>query len=110
MRQILGRTNRACWFLVIALLIATGPSSDAVVVRASARALPSEKGFQSLGDLLDYISSGWDRLTRSMTDCPTYLDSKISGGQLLFLPANVAAPPGVKEIEKKCSVRTERLP
>ena len=110
MRQILKRTNRACWFLFIALLIATGPSSDAVVVRAPARALPSEKGFQSLGDLLDYISSDWDRLSRSTTDCPTYLDSKISGDQLLFLPANVVAPPGVKEIEKKCSVRIERLP
>ncbi len=44
---------------------------------------PTTEAFQSLADLLLYISSDWDRLTRSL-DCATYPDSKVEGGQRLF--------------------------
>jgi alpha,alpha-trehalase len=63
-----------------------------------------------LDDIVAYISADWDNLTRSTTDCTTYLDSKISGDQVLYLPAGAAAPPSLKEIENKCSVRIARLP
>lgn len=90
--------------------MATSPSIDAVGLDSPAQVSPQEMGFQSLDDILGYISADWDRLTRSTTDCAAYLDSKISGDRVLYLPAGVAAPPGLKEIEEKCSVRIERLP
>src|ERR1700740_3706917 len=36
-----------------------------------------------------YISSGWDALTRSMADCKTVVDPKISTASVLYLPADL---------------------
>jgi alpha,alpha-trehalase len=110
MRRRIGRTVRACWLLSIAVLIAPGPSTDAIGILSTARISVPEKGFQTLDDILGYISADWNNLTRSLSDCETYLDSKVSSDRVLYLPANVAIPPGVKEMESKCSVRIERLP
>jgi alpha,alpha-trehalase len=110
MRRRIGRTIHTCWFLSVALLIAVSPSSNVVGLHPPAQALPAEKGFQSLDDMLAYISDDWDRLTRSATDCTSYLDSKISGDQELYLPVGVATPAGLTEILNRCSVRIERLP
>jgi alpha,alpha-trehalase len=63
-----------------------------------------------LAPILDYISSGWDTLTRSMTDCQTVVDPKLTEPSVLYLPADFAAPPAVQELQKRCKVRVERLP
>jgi alpha,alpha-trehalase len=110
MRRKIRRTVQTCWFLIVAVLIAASSSLDAVSTSAPAQASPAEKGFQSLDDILGYISADWNNLTRSLTECTTYLDSKISSDRVLYLLANVAIPPGLKEIESKCSVRIQRLP
>jgi alpha,alpha-trehalase len=110
MRRQIGRIVHTCWLLSVAILIAASPSTDAIDIHPSAQISPAEKGFQSLDDILGYISADWDSLTRSPSDCTTYLDSKISNDRVLYLPANVAIPPGLKELESKCSVRIERLP
>jgi len=68
------------------------------------------QSFRSLDDLLAYISSDWDRLTRSLSDCRTYPDSKTEGEQVLYLPADVPMPSGLSEIQERCSVRIVRLP
>ena len=43
-------------------------------------------GGQGLKPILDYISSAWDTLTRSMTDCKSVVDPKIKVAPVLYLP------------------------
>ncbi len=60
-----------------------------------AQPLPShlQKSFQSLDDILRYISDDWDNLKRSLTDCKTFEDVKTEGEPMLYLPANAGTPP-----------------
>ncbi|HEV3207589.1 MAG TPA: trehalase family glycosidase [Terriglobales bacterium] len=63
-----------------------------------------------LASILDYISSGWDTLTRSMTDCQTIVDPKLTEPSVLYLPADFPAPAAVQELQKRCNVRVQPLP
>lgn len=70
----------------------------------------TNQSFQSLGDILQYISDDWTNLRRSLTDCNTYEDAKIKGEQALYLPADEEAPAGLAASLEKCGVRILRLP
>jgi alpha,alpha-trehalase len=59
---------------------------------------------------LAYIHSAWDTLTRSMTDCHTLADSKITTKPVLYMPAELPAPPEVKALEQKCNITVQSLP
>jgi len=63
-----------------------------------------------LSPILTYISRGWDALTRSMADCKTIVDSKISERSVLYLPAHFAAPAVVRDTEKRCNIQIRELP
>ena len=63
-----------------------------------------------LAPILNYISSGWDTLTRSMTDCQTVVDPKLTEASVLYLPADYPPPPTVQELQKRCKVDVEPLP
>ncbi len=80
---------------------------------ADARALPAQAtgpADQGLKPILDYISSAWDTLTRSMTDCASVADPKIKAAPVLYLPAEVGEPAAVQKLAADCSVRVEHLP
>jgi len=59
---------------------------------------------------LAYIHSAWDTLTRSMTDCHSLGDSKITTTPVLYMPAEVPAPPEVAALEEKCHIKVMALP
>jgi alpha,alpha-trehalase len=59
---------------------------------------------------LRYIHSAWDTLTRSMTDCHSLADIKVTASPVLYLPAELPAPPEVAALEQKCNVRVLSLP
>jgi alpha,alpha-trehalase len=59
---------------------------------------------------LAYIHSAWDTLTRSMTDCHSLGDSKVTTNPILYMPAEVPAPPEVTALENKCHVKIVALP
>ncbi len=63
-----------------------------------------------LDPILKYISSGWDTLTRSMTDCQTVVDPKLTESSVLYLPAKYPIPGAVQEMQKRCNIRVEPLP
>jgi len=65
---------------------------------------------QGLKPILGYISSAWDRLTRSMTDCQSVVDPKLKTVPVLYLPANFPEPPAVRKLAVDCGVRIEHLP
>jgi hypothetical protein len=54
-----------------------------------------------LQPILEYISKGWDTLTRSIGDCATIVDSKLAAKSILYVPANFKIPVSVKELEAK---------
>src|SRR6202045_3475834 len=72
----------------------------------------SAKSSQDAGlkPILQYISSAWDTLTRSMTDCQSIVDPKIKASPVLYLPANFATPAAVEKLATECNVRIEHLP
>jgi len=59
---------------------------------------------------LQYIHGAWDTLTRSMTDCHSLVDIKVTANPVLYLPAEVPAPPDVTALVEKCNVRLVNLP
>jgi alpha,alpha-trehalase len=60
--------------------------------------------------ILQYISSGWDALTRAMNRCESLEDTKTGGDARLYLPAGMEIPPVVAELQSHCRVRVEHLP
>jgi alpha,alpha-trehalase len=99
-----------CIASFVAAFVLSYPATRAAGHAPSTKSLPADEGFHSLDDLLSYISSDWDRLTRSMSDCPTYADDKTSGERVLYFPARVGVPSGLTETLKRCSVRIAHLP
>ena len=75
---------------------------------AAAQSTPAQQ--QELKPILDYISTAWDRLTRSITDCQSLVDPKMKVAAVLYLPAGMAEPAAVRQLSRECNVRIEHLP
>ncbi|HMB82411.1 MAG TPA: trehalase family glycosidase [Terriglobales bacterium] len=75
-----------------------------------ALAQEQKKPAAGLASIRQYISAGWDNLTRSMTDCASVVDPKIKVNPVIYLPAGFAAPPAVEKLHTACNVDIEHLP
>jgi alpha,alpha-trehalase len=100
---------------LLALLFAPSRTSFAVDigqgrVRTSAAQASTKETGGDLDEILRYISSAWDDLTRSYSDCKALADPKTDGEPILYLPAGMTAPPAVADLQKRCGVRVEHLP
>ena len=60
--------------------------------------------------MLAYIDSGWNTLSRSMTDCKSLVDPKITTAPVLYLPNGMTTPPAVASVHRQCHVEVHRLP
>lgn len=60
--------------------------------------------------VLSYINHGWDVLTRSMDECTTIVDPKITGKSVLYIPADFPITDSVRQLEKRCGVQIRALP
>lgn len=63
-----------------------------------------------LQDILSYIHTSWDSLTRSTTSCSGIADPKLSTSPVLYLPADFSEPDEVKRMRRECGVNVESLP
>src|SRR5436190_12340458 len=63
-----------------------------------------------LQDILSYIHSGWDSLTRSTTSCSGIADPKLSAAPVLYLPAGFSKPGEVEKMQRECGVKVATLP
>src|SRR5258708_8959426 len=63
-----------------------------------------------LTPIRQYITAGWDNLTRSMTDCAFVVDPKIKAHAVLYLPAGLAVPPAVEKLHADCNAEIQHLP
>jgi alpha,alpha-trehalase len=74
-----------------------------------AGAAPSGKAPDSAATLA-YIHDAWTTLTRSMTDCHSLVDIKVTANPILYMPAEVPPPPDVSALSEKCNVKVVVLP
>jgi alpha,alpha-trehalase len=89
--------------LVLILCIPTAESSAPTAPAFNADATP-------LNHIRTYISSGWDSLTRSITDCSTVVDPKLTQGSVLYIPADFQASQAIQQLESKCNIKVDHLP
>ena len=59
---------------------------------------------------LAYIHDAWTTLTRSMTDCHSLVDIKVTADPILYMPAEVPPPLEVSALSEKCNVKVVTLP
>ena len=78
-------------------------------VAASAQSL-SDISPTNLKDILAYIHTGWDSLTRSTNSCAALADSKLSAAPILYLPAGFQSPKELDQVQHDCKVRVAHLP
>ncbi len=60
--------------------------------------------------ILAYIDSGWNDLSRSMTDCKSLIDPKVTTTPILYLPAGMAVPSAVASVQQQCKIEVRNLP
>jgi alpha,alpha-trehalase len=64
----------------------------------------------NLGAIRSYISTGWNSLSRSLSDCSTFSDTKLTTAPQLYLPADLQVPDSVKQLPSRCNVELKTLP
>ena len=57
-----------------------------------------------------YIHQGWDTLSRSMAECKSLIDPKVTTPPLLYLPAGAAIPSELVRLRTQCKIRVAHLP
>ncbi|HKV24648.1 MAG TPA: trehalase family glycosidase [Candidatus Acidoferrum sp.] len=95
------KLKKICACLAYILLLNALPSA------AQTQTAAEEGG---LGRIQSYIATSWDSLTRSLAECSTVVDTKLAATSVLYLPADFAEPPDVKELQDRCKVEVKHLP
>jgi alpha,alpha-trehalase len=95
--------------LTLTLIFCSAALCAADCSQVSAASSSSGHG-EGLKPILQYISSAWDTLTRSMSECQSVVDSKIKVAPVLYLPAGFTEPPALRKLTQNCNVRIEQLP
>src|SRR5271156_739798 len=57
-----------------------------------------------------YIHRGWDSLSRSMAECKTLVDPKVTTPPVLYLPFGGPAPPQLLGLRGQCKIQIDHLP
>src|SRR5207253_4131915 len=70
---------------------------------------PTDTG-DGLNPILHYISTGWDTLTRSMSNCESVVDPKLAEASILYIPAHSPVPDVLRQLQKHCKVEVRELP
>src|SRR5882672_12113066 len=93
------KMKRSFRLLILTFFALWAPLASSWTWAAGAKTSAPESGLTSI---LTYISSGWDTLTRSLSDCQTLVDPKLTEASVLYLPADFPPPPAVQELQKRC--------
>jgi alpha,alpha-trehalase len=63
-----------------------------------------------LDQILSYIHTGWDSLTRSTGSCRGIPDSKVAAAPVVYLPADFPMPKDLEQMQHDCRVTVAHLP
>jgi alpha,alpha-trehalase len=85
-------------------------SCTVLVVLAAVTQSQTAAADPDLENILHYIHSSWDSLTRSTTTCNGISDPKVALKPVLYLPAGFQEPSDVAEMQRECGVKVEWLP
>src|SRR5213593_1508536 len=81
-----------------------------VLIPAPISAQQSHKDASAgLEPIRSYISAGWNTLSRSLSDCATFSDTKLTTAPQLYLPADFPVPESVKQLETRCKIQVKSL-
>ena len=105
--QISKMFGRQLFFVLRSLVLVTMACGILTHISAAQQAAPEGR---ELKPILEYISTAWDTLTRSVTSCQSLVDPKLKETPVLYLPAGMGEPPAVKKLSSECNVRIEHLP
>lgn len=64
----------------------------------------------NLDQILSYIHTGWDSLTRSTSSCRGIPDSKVAAAPVVYLPADFPMPKDLEQMQHDCRVTVAHLP
>src|SRR5260370_21803037 len=92
--------TRACTVLLVVRLLSGVPTS----------AQTREQDAAANAKIQGYIDSGWDTLSRSMSDCKSLVDPKVTTDPVLYLPAGMPTPAAVAAAQQQCHVSVQHLP
>ena len=98
--------QKSHWLRSIALVAVLACSLTA----APASVAKPEADSEGLKPILTYISSAWNTLTRSMTQCDSVVDPKLTAQSVLYLPAEFPPPAAVQKLQQDCKIEVEHLP
>jgi alpha,alpha-trehalase len=94
---------------IAGLAFALGISSGACAQSASTAGTPG--GVAGLAPIRQYISTGWDTLARSLSECSNVVDSKLAASaSVLYFPADFAVPPKIEALRQRCKFQIQHLP
>jgi alpha,alpha-trehalase len=82
----------------------------AIVIAGSAHSQPAGSDSSGNAKILAYIDKSWNELSRSMTDCKSLVDPKVTTPPILYLPAGMAIPPAVASVQHQCKIEVRNLP
>src|ERR1700678_2104324 len=57
-----------------------------------------------------YIHQGWDSLSRSMSECKTLVDPKVTTPPVLYLRFGAPTPPELLRLRSQCKIQIAHLP
>jgi alpha,alpha-trehalase len=100
------RAIKGCAFAVGVLATCLSVFGPSRTLAAQSKAAPDE----SQAKILAYIGDGWDTLSRSMSDCKSVADIKVTTTSVLYLPAAMPVPTEVAAMEQQCHVDVRHLP
>ena len=100
--------GRHLLFATLSLLIALAPYLAIPLAAQQTATAPGQSA--ATKPILEYIANAWDTLTRSMDNCSTIVDPKLTSKSILYVPADFPIPASVKNLEQKCGVEVKALP
>ena len=95
---------------VLSILFYLILTSNLAALPARVARATNVKKATGIQEILQYISSGWNTLTRSMTECETFTDSKTNAKSALYVPAGFSEPAGLKAVAARCQIQLIQLP
>ncbi len=105
MHAIAARFTQA---ILLAIIAAPLLAQTAVTLPPAADA--SSPADTALPPIRDYIHTSWDTLSRSMTECKSVRDPKVTTAPIVYLPFAMDIPPSLQKLHAECGVEIEHLP
>jgi alpha,alpha-trehalase len=119
-QNIFGAQKKSTASLILAFFCVLSPDAGraqaaqtptAKATSSNARAATAQAAAQpGLAPIRQYIAEGWDTLTRSLDECKSIVDTKLTTASVLYMPADFEVPEAVEKLQAQCNVQAKHLP